>query len=235
MSRKAQEIFEKIRGRVIVSCQGTSEGGNPFYLPEHMLLMAKAAHAGGCAGFRVNTPANIKAIKAFFPQVPIIGIYKIVEGDSPVYITPNMEAIDELVSLGCEIIALDGTDRRNARGQYAWEFVGEVKMKYPEQLIMADLATFKEAKLCAAAGADVLATTMSGYTEQSSACRTANFALLRRMKAAQLSKFLICEGKIWTPQDARKALACGADSIVVGKAITSPISITKRFVDSIKI
>lgn len=49
-----------------------------------------------------------------------------------------------LVSLNCEIIAIDGTNRKNARGQYGCEFIAEVKEKYPDQIVMADLATFEE-------------------------------------------------------------------------------------------
>jgi len=228
------EVLEQIRGKILVSCQGAKDGGNPFYLPEHMLLMAKAAHAGGCAGFRANTPPNIKIIKEFFPTIPMIGIYKIVEEGSDVYITPNMAAVDELVSLNCEIIAIDGTNRKNARGQYGCEFIAEVKEKYPDQIVMADLATFEEAKLCAKAGADILATTMAGYTAESVGCTTAAFDLLKEIRQANLGRFIICEGKIWTVEDADKAFESGADSIVIGKAVTSPISITKRFVEQMK-
>lgn len=224
------EVLERIRGKILVSCQGINDGVNPFFLPEHMLLMAKAAYAGGCVGFRANTPPNIKIIKEAFPTVPMIGIYKVIEDGSEVYITPNMIAVDELVSLKCEIIAMDGTNRKNARGQYAWEFIAEVKEKYPDQIIMADLATFEEAKLCAKAGADILATTMAGYTADSAGYTTAAFDLLKEIRRADLGAFIICEGKIRTAEDANKAFENGADSIVIGKAVTSPVSITNWFV-----
>ncbi len=227
-------VLEKIRGKVLVSCQGTAENGNPFYLPEHMVLMARAAAAGGCAGFRVNTPPNIKAVRAEFPHMPIIGIYKIVEDGSEVYITPNMAAVEELVSLGCEIIAMDGTNRKNAGGLYAWEFIAETKKKYPHQCVMADLATLEEARLCAGAGADILATTMVGYTEESREYRTAvNYDLVRRMREEFPERFIIVEGKLWTVEDAQKAFDSGADAVVIGTAITNPMGITRRFVTSV--
>ena len=225
-------VLKEIRGKVLVSCQG---GRKPFYLPEHMLMMAQAAHAGGCAGFRANLPENIAAIKAEFPDVPMIGIYKIVEGDSEVYITPNMDAVDKLVELKCEIIALDGTNRKNYSGKYAWEFLAEVREKYPDQCLMADIATLEDAILSAKAGADILATTLSGYTEDSKEFKNdCNFELLSQIRDANLGKFIVCEGKIRTVDDAAKAFDSGADALVIGGAITNPISITQHFVDVAK-
>ncbi len=224
-------VLAEVRGKILVSCQGTNE---PFCRPEHMLLMAKAAYFGGCAGFRANTPPNIRAIKGEFPTVPMIGIYKIVEGDSEVYITPNMEAVDELVALNCEIIALDGTNRKNFKGNFAWEFLKEVKEKYPNQCLMADIATIEDARLSVQAGADIIATTLCGYTADSAEFKTkVNYDLIAQIKTEFPDTFVICEGKLWSPDDAQKAFDSGADALVIGTAITNPLSITKRFVDNV--
>ena len=45
---------------------------------------------------------------------------------------------------------------------------------------------------------------------------------------------MIAEGRITTPQEAAKALAAGAHSVVVGTAITRPEVITSRFVEGIE-
>ena len=50
----------------------------------------------------------------------------------------------------------------------------------------------------------------------------------------KLSAFVICEGRIWSREDAQKCYECGADAIVVGTAITNPKLITKRYVDYLK-
>ena len=42
---------------------------------------------------------------------------------------------------------------------------------------------------------------------------------------------VLMEGKIWTPDDAIKALYYGCKAVVVGSAITRPHLITQRFVD----
>ena len=230
-------VLDEIRGKVLVSCQGPLVAGepSPFWEPEHMRMFAQAAKNAGCVGFRANTPPNVKAIKEAYPDMPMIGIYKIVEDGSDVYITPNMYAIEALRDLNCEIIALDGTNRKNARGKYAWEFIAEVKEKYPNQVLMADIATLEDAKLSAAAGVDIIATTMCGYTENTKELKlVCNFQLLEDIKREIPDKFLICEGKIWTIDDAQKAFDSGADAIVIGTAITNPLAITRRFVDNVK-
>ncbi|NCB32924.1 MAG: putative N-acetylmannosamine-6-phosphate 2-epimerase [Erysipelotrichia bacterium] len=230
---KKEEILDKIRGRVIVSCQGDPLT-NPIGTPENLTLMAKCAVLGGCAGFRANMPYNIEAIKREYPEIPMIGIWKIMTEGCDVYITPTMQAVDKLVELGCEIIAMDGTDRLNADGNKAYTLIAEAKKKYPDVLIMADIADLNDAKLSAEAGADICSTTLSGYTsytkDKTGIC---DFELVRQIKEADLGIFIITEGKIWTREDALKAYECGTDSIVIGTAITNPISITKRFVQAV--
>ncbi len=230
---KKEEILGKIRNGVIISCQAVEP--NPMATPETLLLFADCAVMGGCVGFRANMPQNVKIIKGKYPNYPIIGIWKIVTGDNPVYITPTMEAVDTLVSLGCEIVAMDATNRRNAQGRYAWELLKEVKEKYPDIVVMADIATIEDAKIAAREGADIVATTLSGYTEDTKEKnKTADFELVKAMKAANLGKFILTEGKIWTREDAVKAFECGADCVVVGTAVTNPWKITERFVEAVK-
>jgi N-acylglucosamine-6-phosphate 2-epimerase len=41
------------------------------------------------------------------------------------------------------------------------------------------------------------------------------------------------EGRVWTPEDAARALELGAHAVVVGSAITRPQLITKRFAEAV--
>ncbi|MBS6373029.1 MAG: N-acetylmannosamine-6-phosphate 2-epimerase [Erysipelotrichaceae bacterium] len=229
MSKK--ELFDYIRGNMFVSCQGTCAKGNPFYTPERLLLMAKAAYRGGCIGFRANTPEIISLIKRVYPDVPMIGIWKQYTFGNDVYITPSMREVDRIAEIGCEIIALDGTHRKNADGEYAWEIIPKVKAKYPNIAIMADIGTIEDAKYSYEAGADIIATTMSGYTENTAdKTDTCDFQLIKDIRSMYPDIFIIAEGRIWTREDAQAAMDCGADSIVVGSAVTDPQCITQRFV-----
>ena len=82
---RKEEIFQQIRGKLIVSCQANEEE-NPFNPPEEMTRMAKAAAIGGCAGFRANRPENVRMIKEAFPDKVMIGIWKVVTEGCDVYI-----------------------------------------------------------------------------------------------------------------------------------------------------
>ena len=45
---------------------------------------------------------------------------------------------------------------------------------------------------------------------------------------------VFAEGRIWTPEEARRALDLGASFVVVGTAITNPTAITARFVAALQ-
>ncbi len=229
-------VLEKIRGKIIVSCQGSAEVGNPFHTPEDMLQMAKAAYLGGCAGFRLNTPSHVEKVKQYYPDVPMVGIYKVVTNDVPVFITPTIEEVDVLYDLGCEIIGIDGTNRLNRKNEKAYEVIRQTKEKYPNQLVMADLATLEDARLSIEAGADIISTTLSGYTEDTKDkdMSVADFELITLIRKEFPDCFINAEGRIWTREDVKKAFEAGADVVTVGTAITNPMMITKRFVDFVK-
>jgi len=234
-----QETLRKIQNGIIVSCQAVP--GNPLEreCARNMLLMAECAVKGGAVGFRVNSPENIKPIKEKFPDVPVIGIWK-VDTNNPVYITPTMKEVDALVALGCEIVAADGTNQINDEGKYAWEIIRQIRDKYPDVIVMADIATLEDAKIAAREGADIIATTMSGYTSQSKVQvvdqtpdGTPDFELLKEIKDANLGCFILVEGRIWTREEAVECFRMGADCICIGKAITNPYKITARFVNAV--
>ena len=89
-------------------------------------------------------------------------------------------------------------------------------------------------RLCTAAGADCVSTTLSGYTPETQHMHDGpDFELLQRLHAV-LNIPVIAEGRINTPALAARMSSLGAWSIVVGSAITRPTEITKWFVESMK-
>ena len=44
---------------------------------------------------------------------------------------------------------------------------------------------------------------------------------------------LVVEGRIWERDDLKKAFELGADAVVIGKAITNPMAITKYFLSNV--
>lgn len=224
-----KETLEKIKGGLIVSCQALET--EPLYDSYIMSKMAWAAFLGGAVGIRANTVVDIKAIKEKV-DLPLIGIIKQVYPDSDVYITPTLKEVDALVEAGCEIIAVDATNRPRPNGITFEKFFTEVRSKYPNQLFMADTSCFEEGALAESLGCDLIGTTMAGYTPYTKGTSLPDFTLMEKY-VKELNSPIIAEGGIWYPEQLKKAIDIGVHAAVVGTAITRPMDITKRFVSSL--
>lgn len=222
-------IMNQIKGGLIVSCQALEH--EPLHSAEIMARMAYAAKLGGAVGIRANSVVDIKAIKEKV-DLPLIGIIKKDYPDSKIFITATMEEVDALVEAGCEIIATDATCRTRPNGESLDEFFKKVREKYPNQLFMADCATFEEGMHAAEIGFDFIGTTLSGYTEESKDAVLPNYQMMERL-VKEAGKPVIAEGGIWSPEQLKKALDLGVLSAVVGTAITRPMEITQYFIKAI--
>lgn len=223
------DIIQSFKGNLIVSCQALED--EVLHVPGYMAKMALAAKLGGAVGIRSNSPEDIRSIKNEV-DLPVIGLWKIKSPNSEVFITPNFEAAKAVHEAGADIVAIDCTFRKNADGKWAWELIDEIKKKLGV-LVMADISTFEEGMNAEKMGADLVSTTLSGYTADSPKLDGPNFELIEKLSSA-LKIPLIGEGRIWTREEAKKALDLGAYGLVVGSAITRPYEITKRFVNFIK-
>lgn len=222
-----KEILDKIKGGLIVSCQALES--EPLYDSYIMSKMALAAKLGGAVGIRANTVVDIKAIKEKV-DLPLIGIIKQEYDDSDVYITPTMKEVDALVETGCEIIAIDATNRLRPNGETLEAFFTKVREKYPNQLFMADTSCFDEGKKAEELGFNLIGTTMAGYTSYTKGTPLPDFNLMQRY-VSELHTPVIAEGGIWVPEQLKKAIDIGVHSAVVGTAITRPRDITKHFAE----
>lgn len=227
-----EELFKKIQGGLIVSCQALEH--EPLYTKEGgvMPLMAKAAMQSGAVGIRANTVRDITQIKEVV-DLPVIGIIKKEYEGCPMHITVTMKEVDELVACGVDILAFQGTSALRPDGKTSAEFIREIKSKYPDQLLMADCATIEEGIACAEAGADFVGTTMRGYTPETKGIDDIDFDFIKEL-SEKCSAKVIAEGHIHYPNQAKQALEAGAFALVVGGAITRPAEITARFVKAIE-
>lgn len=224
MTTQPPDLLAPLRGGLIVSCQALED--EPLHGPHIMAAMARAALLGGAVGIRANSPEDIRAIKAVCP-LPLIGLWKQVYPGFDMYITPTLREVRAVVEAGAEMVAIDATSRPRPDGLTLAQLFARVKAE-TDALIVADISTYEEGLLAAEAGADIVSTTLSGYTPYSRQEPTADLELVARL-SADLSIPVVAEGRIWTPEEARRALELGAFSVVVGTAITRPQEIVKRF------
>ena len=216
------EVCRKLRERLIVSCQAPE--GDIFHHSETMARFAVAAQQGGAAGIRANGVADIAAIRRAV-ALPIIGIQKTPFPEGGWLITGSFEAAKDLVAAGADIIALDCTRRGQQLG--ALDRLRRIKAELGVP-VMADVATLDEALAAQAAGADLVATTLRGYTADTAHIGSFDPAFVRLL-VQSLETPIVSEGRINTPEQAREALLAGSYAVVVGTAITCPREITRRF------
>jgi N-acylglucosamine-6-phosphate 2-epimerase len=220
-------VLGRLRGGLVVSCQAPP--GDPLQGPSFMAAMARAAVLGGAVGIRANGPADIRAVRHAV-DVPVVGLWK--AGREGVYITPTLGHARAVADAGAAIVAVDATGRPRPDGSTLAELVGALR-RDRRCLVMADVSTLEEGVAAADAGADLVATTLSGYTPASPPRTGPDLELVAAL-AGRLEVPVVAEGRIGTPDEAGAALDAGAWAVVVGGAITRPQLITARFADALR-
>jgi len=222
-------ILNNLENEIIVSLQAMPD--EPLYSENCIMAFAKSLiELGGAKALRLAGERDIRNIKKLYPDIIIIGITKpdkIPDNfEDVVYITPNVSDCKKIIEAGADIVAFDATARPRANNEKLEDLISFVKSE--NKLAMADIATFKEAENASALGCDIISTTLSGYTtETKNNPKTPDFELVKKIKT--LNKFTILEGKIWEQKDIKKGFECGANSVVIGSAITRPQLIYKHF------
>ena len=232
MRYSKQEILERIKGQLIVSCQALPS--EPLYVEEKsiMYLMARAAKQAGSPCIRTSSIRDVLAIKEE-TDLPVIGIVKIVYDGYDSYITPTMKEVDELYAADADIIALDCTMRKRGDGTTINEFIAQIKEKYPDAVLMADISTYEEGVNAWKCGVDFVGTTLSGYTDYSPKVDGPDVELVKKLSET-IDIPVIAEGKVHYPDEAVQMLEAGAYAVVVGGAITRPLEIATRFINRVK-
>jgi N-acylglucosamine-6-phosphate 2-epimerase len=225
---KLPDLLRQLQGGLIVSCQALDD--EPLHGSNHMAAMAVAAAQGGAAGIRANSPEDIRSIRNAV-TLPIIGIFKIDIPGYVVRITPSIESAIQVAQAGADIIAIDATSRPNPDGLKLEERIRLIHTQ-ANCPVLADISSFEEGLAAQEAGADLVSTTLSGYTEDSPTQEAPDFELLHNL-VTKMDAPVVAEGRIATPEQAAQAITLGAFAVVVGSAITRPQWITAQFVQRI--
>ncbi len=223
------DMINRLKGKVVVSVQAMPS--EPLYLEKCMVAMMKSVIKGGAGALRVAGARDVKNAKHLF-DVPVIGLTKpdVIPANwqEIVYITPTINEVIELVQAGADIIAFDGTMRERPNGEKLENIIKYIKIH--KRISMADISTLEEGQNAEKLGANILSTTLSGYTQFSQNRGDGpDFELLKQL-VENTNLPVVLEGRIWEPEQVDKAFELGAHCVVIGSAITRPQLITKRFV-----
>ncbi|MEM1369861.1 MAG: N-acetylmannosamine-6-phosphate 2-epimerase [Cyanobacteria bacterium P01_H01_bin.15] len=223
-------FINKIRGGLVASCQALP--ASPLNEPAVITAIATATVQQGVLGLRIEGPERVAAVKQALPHIPLIGLWKRDFADSPVYITPRFAEAAAIAEAGADIIAIDATQRARPDGEQLAQLIQRIQQELGKP-VMADIDTLENAAFAASLGAEVVGTTLFGYTAATAGQAPPSFELLSQL-VKTLPVPVICEGGLAQPREARQALELGAAAVVVGTAMTGIDKLTQTFVQAIK-
>ena len=222
-----EKVVERLHHQLIVSCQAYP--GEAMRHPETMAQIAFSAQAGGAGGIRCQGLSDIAAIKGTV-SVPVIGLWK--EGDTGVYITPTLRHARCCMAAGADIVALDATDRPRPDGLSLAETVRILRSE--GAVLMADCGCLDDARRARDLGFDIVSPTLAGYTADRQKTDGPDYELIEAMVSTISDIPVICEGRVHTPEQAKRVKSLGVWAVVVGTAITHPQTITSWFVQALQ-
>ena len=208
-------MLDQLRGGLVASIQPVENG--PLDSTEFIVAMAQAAEAGGAAGLRIEGADNVAAV-CQATNLPLIGIVKREDNESPVRITPTLSDAQALVDAGADIIAVDMTARLRTEPLYPI-----VRCILDSGvLLMGDCSNEDDGRQALQQGAAIIGTTLSGYTvDTAHRSETPDYALIESFRnIAGQSGFIMAEGRFNSPDLAAAAISAGADCVTVGSALT---------------
>lgn len=216
--------LDVVRGGLIVSCQPLPDDpDDPLRDSFVQSRIAASVVHGGAVAVRINGVNDISAVRRAV-DVPIIGLVK--AGVGPVVITPTAAHALAAARAGASIVAIDATNRPRPDERPFVETIEKVHAG-TAALVMADISTLDEGLAAADAGADAVATTLSGYTDDSPSTDQPDIGLVTAL-TNRLDLPVVAEGRYRNARDVERALNAGAHAVVVGNALTSPLWLTRH-------
>lgn len=194
-----KSLLTELKSQLIVSCQAPKD--STIHAPEIITAIATACIKQGAKGLRLDTPEHIKACRKALRNIPIIGLWKRDYTGYQVYITPTQKDALAIVEAGADIIAIDATTRDRPNGETVAQLIAQIHQW--GKLVMADIESIESAITATKAGADLIGTTLYGYTPNTQHLTPPGYDLLTQC-LEKIDLPIICEGGIATPEMAKK-------------------------------
>lgn len=218
-------VVERLRGRLVLSCQPVR--GGPLDTADIVARYVQVAASCGAAAVRIEGRRDIAAVAAL-SVLPVIGLIKREGPPEIAAITATQQDFDWLLASAVPIVAFEATRRQS-----------EIEVERAVDLIhgagklaMADVSTHEEGLRAWRAGADLVGTTLSGYTPHSVGASGPDLDLVSSLARAGVR--VMAEGRFNTPADAAAALNAGAHAVTVGSAVTRPEHTASWFVEALR-
>ncbi len=218
---KLPALLARLREAPLVASIQASPG--PLDHEDTLLRLARASLQEGVGVVRLE---GVKTIRKLMPVmgVPVIGLLKRTYPDSDVYITPTAQDVDAILDLGCSVVALDGTLRPRPNGGTLESLIARIHRR--KTLAMADCDSLESAMAAVAAGADLVGTTLGGYTASRATTDGPDLELLREIIRG-VGAPVIAEGRYSQRWEIDAALRMGAAAVTVGGALNDPVKQTR--------
>src|ERR1019366_3629896 len=157
--------FLGMAGRSPLIASAQASPGSPLADPKTLVKLARASLAEGVRILRVEGVETVREMRKTL-DAPFVGLIKMPYPNSDVYITPTLTEVNSLLAEKCEVIALDGTARKRPGGVQLRQLIEAIHAG--GSLAMADCDSVQSAQFALAAGADLVGTTLAGYTATAS-------------------------------------------------------------------
>jgi len=218
---RAEFLNALLKQPLVVSVQPNE--GSAVDDTETLLRLAKASVAEGVRTLRLEGAERVRRIRRETGAI-VIGLIKKTYPYSPVYVTPTAAEVDALLETGCEVIALDGTLRPRPGADDFRSLVARIQRG--GAIAMADCDSLEAAQDAVNAGANIIGTTLAGYTDARPATLGPDLDLVREI--VQLTRLpVLAEGRYGEKWQIEAALRIGAAGVVVGGAINDPVKNTR--------
>lgn len=216
------ELLGALRACPLVASVQASEV-SPATGPGFFRPAALAHRQEGVTVLRLEGGESIRAVTKG-TDLPAIGLVKRRYPDSEVYITATAVEVTEALDAGSQIVALDATPRPRPNGETLQDLIAQIHAA--GALAMADTDSLESAEYAVACGADIIGTTLAGYTDARPLTEGPDLDLLRQI-VARVDRPVIGEGRYAQRWEVEAALRIGATAVVVGGALNDPVKLTK--------